>query len=167
MWGFMSKKICFIGHRDTGYYSIRELLKETIENEIINGCKFFTMGTHGEFDKLALSVCRELRQKYKDIKIEVVITSLKAIEKQLLYNDNYGKEYYIPYSDVSTVMYNIEETYFKKQIVVSNHNMINSCDTLICYVNKNVGSSGAKSAMNYAIKRGLKIINIYPIKNIQ
>jgi hypothetical protein len=66
------------------------------------------MGTHGEFDELALSVCRELRNTDKDIKIEVVITSLKRIEKQLLYDDEFGKKYERPYRDVSTTMYEIE-----------------------------------------------------------
>ena len=155
------RKVCFIGHRRIFDRSVREKLKTAIENEIKNGCKFFTMGTHGEFDELALSVCRELRKSYKDIKIEVVITSLKKIEKQLLYDDEFGKEYEIPYNDVSTIMYEIEETHFKKQITESNHQMIDTCDTLICYVNKKHNPSGAKHAMNYAKRKGLKIINLY------
>ena len=159
------KKVCFIGHRRIGFGPIRERLKTAIENEIKNGCEFFTMGTHGEFDELALSVCRELRKSYKDIKIEVVITSLKKIEKQLLYDDEFGKEYEIPYSDVSTIMYEIEDLHFKKQITESNHQMIDTCDTLICYVNKKHNPSGAKHAMNYAKRKGLKIINLYDEKN--
>ena len=155
------KKVCFIGHRQIFDRSVREKLKTAIENEIKNGCKFFTMGTHGEFDELALSVCRELRKIYKDIEIEVVITSLKSIEKRLLYDDEFGKEYEIPYNDVSTTMYPIEETHFKKQITESNHQMIDTCDTLICYVNKKHNPSGAKHAMNYAKRKGLKIINLY------
>ena len=46
--------------------------------------KCFTMGTHGDFDKEALSVCRDLRRKYKDIKIEVVITSFAQIKLSLI-----------------------------------------------------------------------------------
>ena len=159
------RKVCFIGHRQIFDSSVRERLKTAIENEIRNGCRFFTMGTHGEFDEVALSVCRELQKTYKDIKIEVVITSLKKIEKQLLYDDEFGKEYEIPYSDVSTIMYEIEETHFKKQITESNHQMINTCDTLICYVNKKHNPSGAKHAMNYAKRKGLKIINLYNEQN--
>lgn len=141
--------------------SIREKLKITIEKEIKNGCKYFTMGTYGEFDVLSLNICRELRKTYKDIKIEVVITSLKMIEKQLLYDDEFGKEYEIPYSDVSTIMYEIEEIHFKRKIIESNYKMIDNCDTLICYVNNKHNPSGAKHAMNYAKKNCLKIINLY------
>lgn len=159
----LMEKICFIGHRRIGFGPIRERLKSAIEKKVKEGCRFFTMGTHGEFDELALSVCREVRKVYKEIKIEVVITSLKRIEKQLLY-DEFGKEYETPYSDVFTTMYEIEEAHYKRQIIESNHQMIDNCDTLICYVNKKHNPSGAKLAMNYAKRKGLEIINIFDEK---
>ena len=166
------QKVCFIGHRRIFDRSVREKLKTAIENEIKNGCKFFTMGTHGEFDEMALSVCRELRNVYKDIEIEVVITSYHKVENRLL--DTFKNEYneiemihenYIPYSDIKTTMYEIEDVHFKKQITESNHQMIDNCDTLICYVNKKHNPSGAKHAMNYAKRKGLKIINLYDEKD--
>lgn len=84
----------------------------------------------------------------------------KKIEKQLLYDDEFGKEYETPFSDVSTTMYEIEEKHYKRQIIESNHQMIDNCDTLICYVNKKHNPSGAKLAMNYAKRKGLKIYNL-------
>lgn len=157
----MSKKVCFIGHRRIGFGDIRKKLKEVILQKIKDGCKFFTMGTHGDFDKLALSVCRELRHIYKEIKIEVVITNFKSIEPIIDHDEIFGDEKYTPYEDVETIMYNIEETHYKRQIIESNHQMIDSCDTLICYVNKKHNPSGAKLAMNYAKRKALKIINLY------
>lgn len=153
-------RVCFIGHRNI-YEKIREKLKELTEQEIKNGCKFFTMGIHGEFDKMALSVCRELRKTYKDIKIEVVITSFKAIEPIIDHDEIFGDEKYTPYDDVETIMYNIEEEHYKRKIIASNKQIIDSCDTLICYVIKKQNPSGAKLAMNYAKRKGLKIINLY------
>lgn len=161
----MNRKTAFIGHRTIIDKNIRDLLFKEIKTQITKGCKVFTMGTHGEFDKLALSICRELRQTYNDIIIEVVITSLHSINKQLIYNDNFGKEYYEPYSDVQTVMYEIENKYFKRQIVVSNKKMIDTCDTLICYVDSERTQSGAKITMNYAKRKGVKIINLYSKSN--
>ena len=156
------RKVCFIGHRNVFKYNeIRESLYSVVEQEIKKGCKFFTMGTHGEFDKLALSVCRELRNIYKDIEIEVVITSFKEIEPIIDHDPIFGDEKYIPYSDVKTTMYDIEEEHYKRKIVVSNQQMIDNCDTLICYVNKKHNPSGAKLAMNYAKRKGLTINNLY------
>lgn len=157
-------KVCFIGHRNI-FENIERRLKETVENEIKNGANYFAMGTHGKFDTMALNVCRNLRQTYKDIKIEVVLTSLHTPKKRLLYDDEFGKEYFEPYKDVQTIMYNIEQEHFKRRIVVSNKNMIDSCDILICYVNKKHNPSGAKTAMNYAKRKGLKIINLYNEKD--
>ncbi len=83
----MSNKVCFIGHRFvTSYQNVDKKLKNAIQKEIDLGCKFFTMGTHGEFDSLALNICREFKKTYKDIEIEVVITSLNKIKKKVIKN---------------------------------------------------------------------------------
>ena len=157
----MGEKIAFIGHRIIFYNKIRNRLYKEAKRQIENGCKFFTMGTHGEFDTMALSVCRELRNIYKDVIIEVVITSFKTIEPIIVEDAIWGAEKYVPYSDVNTIMYDIEEEYFKKRIIESNKQMINKCDTLICYVNSNKNYSGARIAFNYAKKKGLRVINLY------
>ena len=147
-------KTAFIGHRQIFAKNIDERLFQAVEAEIKNGCRSFTMGTHGQFDSLSLWACRQLRKKYADIDIEVVLTSLHAIDK----NEEWD---YIPYSDVKTVMFDIEDTHFKRQITLSNQLMIDSCDTLICYVNEKAYRSGAKIALNYAKKRELKTINLW------
>ena len=148
------KACCFIGHREVLVGNIEERLKTAIEEQIANGCKLFTMGTHGEFDEMALSACRTVRQSYPDIKIEVVLTSYHIIERKNEFD-------FIPYQDVKTVMYDIENEHFKRKITISNRQMIDNCDTLICYVDKKISPSGAKRAMNYAKRKGLKIINLF------
>ena len=152
-WGW-TMKTAFIGHRQIFANDINERLLTAIEIEIKNGCKSFIMGTHGQFDMFALCACRRLRGKYKDLDIEVVLTSLHAIDKNEAWDS-------IPYSDVKTVMYDIEDIHFKRQITLSNRLMINDCDRLICYVNEKAYRSGAKTAMNYAKRNGLKIVNLW------
>lgn len=158
----LKMKVCFIGHRNVfNYNEIRKELYSIVEQEIKKGCKFFTMGTHGEFDEMALSVCRELRKVYTDIEIEVVITSFKTIEPIIDHDPIFGDEKYIPYSDVKTTMYDIEEEHYKRKIIVSNQQMIDNCDTLICYVNPTKTYGGAILAYKYAKKKGLRIVNLY------
>ena len=158
----MNKKICFIGHRHIyNYNEIREKLYNIVKEEIKKGCKFFTMGTHGEFDEMALSVCRKLRKVYTDIEIEIVITSFKTIEPIIDHDPIFGNEKYIPYSDVKTIMYDIEEEHYKRKIVKSNQQMIDNCDTLICYVNTTKTYGGAILAYKYAKKKGLQLVNLY------
>ena len=150
----MANKTAFIGHRFVFLAKTEERLAAAVEQRIAEGCKVFIMGTHGEFDELALSVCRRARRIHPEIKIEVVLTSYHALEKK-------GEYDFVPYQDVDTVMYDIEDVYFKKQITVSNRKMIDECDTLICYVDKYRIPSGARSAMNYAKRKGLKIIDLF------
>lgn len=159
----MNKKTAFIGHRDFLPNDINERLQFAIQNEIDLGCKYFTMGAHGNFDKLALFYCKDLREKYNDLKIELVITSFNQLKPEIQ-EDYFGKYYYKPYEDVSTIMYDIEEKHYKQKITISNRQMIDSCNTLICYVRPDEIGSGAKNAMNYARKKGLKIVNLYNMK---
>ena len=147
-------KTAFIGHRKIFAKDIDKRLTAAIQAEIEGGCTTFTMGTHGEFDSLALNACRRLRHTCKELEIEVVITSLNAIKK----DDEFATA---PYGDVKTVMYDIEDAHFKQRITLSNRQMIDSCDTLVCYVNPSESKSGAKTALRYATKRGLKIVNLY------
>lgn len=44
---------------------------------------------------------------------------------------------------------------------MSNRQMINECDTLICYVDEKRCISGAKRALCYAKEKGLKIVNLW------
>ena len=147
-------KTAFIGHRQIFAKDIDERLSTAIQTEIENGCTAFTMGTHGRFDDLALYSCRQFRHIYSDIQIEVVITSLNTIKKASEFEA-------APYADVKTVMYEIEDAHYKQKITLSNRQMIDICDTLICYVDTSVLRSGAKTALRYAEKRGLKIINLF------
>lgn len=148
------KKTAFIGHREFFCEDIKDRLQKVIEEQIENSCKTFTMGTHGKFDHLALAICRDLRNDGADIKIQVVITSLHKIEKKYPWG-------YPPYYDVETIMYDIEEAHYKQQITLSNYQMLDTCDTLICYVNEKKNPSGAKTAMRYAKRKGMQIINLY------
>ena len=147
-------RTAFIGHRKVFAKGITERLTAAIGTEIENGCTSFTMGTHGEFDNLALTACRNLRRTYKELDIEVVITTLNIIKKSTEFTA-------APYHDVKTVMFDIESAHFKQRITLSNRQMIDGCDTLICYVDERTYRSGAKTTLCYPKKKGLKIINLY------
>jgi len=152
--------ICFFGHRNLWGKDVRERLKTEVESHLDDEVHCL-IGTHGEFDSLALSVCRDLRKTYSNIKITVVFTSLNVLkkDKELEYSiaDNYD--------DVQTMIYDIEEEYFKNQIVVSNRKMVDDSDIVICYVDMKEYRSGAKRAVNYAKKQGKTIINLFDEKD--
>lgn len=151
----MPSKVCFIGHRQWLPQGLMEKLQTAVEREIANGCRTFTMGTHGDFDALALAVCRQLKTKYPTLTIEVVLTDLRSITVPL--DCDYQAD-----QDVVTVMYEIETVHPKRRIIASNQQMIDSCDTLICFADPAWGlTNGTHTAVKYARKRGLNIINLY------
>lgn len=71
------QKTCSLcGHRILySAMKIEKRLFQEIENLIKDGCSIFKIGTHGAFDQLALSVCRQLKTQYPHIKIQVVFTA--------------------------------------------------------------------------------------------
>lgn len=85
-----------------------------------------------------------------------MFTSLNAFAK-----DEYGFCLADLYKDVETMIYPIEDVYFKKQITMCNRMMINDSDIIVCYVDKSKSVSGAKAAMNYAERNNKKVINLY------
>ena len=104
------------------------------------------------------SICKKLKTTNKNICIEVVITTPNFLTKDKDINEQV-------YKDVETVMYEIEDIHFKQRIILSNKKMIDTCDTLICYIDPSIKKSGAKTALRYAEKHGLKIINLFENKN--
>lgn len=153
-------KTAFIGHRHIFDNDLEERLYKAIEQMIKNGCKVFTMGTYVDFDRLAFSVCRKLRKIYDYIEIEVVFSNLNYIKPIIFHNDINSRASL--YSDVKTVVFDIEDVYFKRRIIESNKQMIENCENLICYVDVNYRlSSGARTLYNYAKKKGLHIVNLY------
>lgn len=152
--------ICFFGHRKIYCKDIKERLLTAVEEQIKNGADSFIIGTHGDFDTLSLTVCRELRNKYPQIKISVVFTTLTILKKDN-YDDEIGSSIADYYKDVETMIYDIEEEHFKQQIIISNRKMIDDSDKVICYVKFKEYRSGAKRAVTYAKKQNKDIINLY------
>ena len=100
------KTICFLGHRQFHPRDLEERLSSAIKENISSDEDvLFLMGRHGDYDKLALSVCRQIRKEYPRVKITVVFTSLAILKKP-------EEEMYSVadmYDDVDTMIYNIEE----------------------------------------------------------
>lgn len=142
-------KICiFFGHRNTPS-EIRDKLKETIvrlieEKDVTR----FYVGNHGNFDRLVLSVLKELSVMYPQIDYSVVIAYLPVHPAGYSGNDN------------SHTVYPEGIEAVPKRFAISFRNkwMIQRADIVIAYVNRSVG--GAAKFTDMARKRGKEIINI-------
>ncbi len=143
------KTICFFGHHYANDFIVKHRLLETVksylEKEEIN----FLIGTHGNFDNIAYEVCKNLKQNYK-CKITVVYTSFSFLKHKPTY-PNF----------VNTLIYEIENVYYKDRINFSNKKMIDESDIVITYVNTKNDTSGAYKAFKYALKNNKILINLY------
>lgn len=63
------------------------------------------------------------------------------------------------------MFYDVEDIYYKNRITYSNKKMVDNCDLVICYVDMKSYKSGAKTAVNYALKQNKKVINLYEENN--
>lgn len=138
--------ICtFIGHRDTPD-TVREILHKTVEKLIKerNVTKFY-VGNNGNFDRLALSVLKELSKEFPHIEYYVVYAYLPQNN-----DENYLHTIYPE---------GIENKPKRFAIDFRNKWMLNRGDILITYVKNNVSNS-AKFA-EYAKKKGKEVINIF------
>ena len=155
----MKKTIAFFGHREIYKQEIIKIkLMEILEEKVLQGYTNFLIGKHGDFDKIALKCCLELKSNNNNINIIIVLTTLSLLKK-----DKFGfcdLDYYVN-KGCQTMIYDIEEEYFKNRIIFSNKKMVDDSDLIICYVDLNKKSSGAKKAVEYAEKRGKEIINLH------
>lgn len=138
----------FCGHHDAAD-NIRPILYASIEKLILeNKADTFYVGNHGNFDRMVLSVLREMQKKYHQISYYVVLAYLP--EK---------KDEFPRYAYNETVLpEGIESTPKRFAITYRNKWMVEQSQYMIAYVKNSFG--GASKTLEYATKRHLNIIEM-------
>ena len=152
------KTIAFFGHRHIfAKPIIQQRLSRFLKLLIPQGFSNFLIGCHGDFDNLAFSSCLDYKKNVDNkININIVLTNLSFLNK-----NRYEKIDFYENIGCKTLFYDIENIHYKNRITYSNKKMVDESDLIICYVDVNAYKSGAKSAINYAIKQNKKIINLF------
>ena len=166
-----NKVCCFIGHRKIQKtQELKEMLLNTIENLITKEdvTKFF-FGSKSQFDDYCYEIVSELKEKHPHIKRVYVRSAYQHIpnwyEDSLLehYEDTYFPEHMAKAGRASYVERNLE--------------MINKSDFCIFFYDENYlpprrknsrrdlfdyqPKSGTGVAYDYAVKKKVKIINVF------
>ena len=136
--------VTFFGHRDCPT-SIKPTLFQTIKEEIERGTNHFYIGNHGNFDTMALSCLRELKQTYSDIQYAVVLAYLP-----------YDSEPYLPGETI--LPEGIEIVPKRFAIDYRNRWMLDHADTVITYVLRPYG--GAAKYVEKANHKNKTVINL-------
>lgn len=140
--------ICsFIGHSDTPI-TIAPKLRQLIVNLIHKqGVNHFILGTHGGYDRMVLSILKDLKKQYPTINYDVILAYMPYKNN----NDNTFENTIYPEG--------LENIPKKFAIIWRNKWMIQKSDFLIAYVEHSWG--GAAKILEYAKKReNLQIYNL-------
>ena len=156
--GIKMKRVCtFAGHRDIcATEKLISNLKEHIEILITKeNVSEFLVGNYGGFDHISAKTVRELQKVYPHIKLILVIPYLtKVITK-------YKEQFYEKYDSILMADMPLS-TPKNLRIIKSNQYMVDKSDFLICFINR--GWGGAAQTVDYAEKKGIKVINIAEVK---
>jgi len=140
----MSKSCFFIGHKDAPA-AIRSLLSEAIERHITEyGVTEFYMGHYGAFDYMAAGVLTEMKERYPQIKANMLLAYHPAV-----------RQVDIPKGlDGSILLDGQEKSHPRYAITNLNKHMVRESDYLIAYVR--YITAGSHKLLDYAIKKEKK-----------
>lgn len=147
----MNKVCAFFGHSMFVFCRLNyDKLKNTIEKHILSGFSTFLIGCYGEFDKMSLRACLDLKDKYPEIKICKVYANISKLMKEKGIN-----------TKIEYISYPVEHFHYKNRIIQTNKIMVNNADLIICYDDIEITNSGAFKAINYAYKQNKKVVNLF------
>ncbi len=153
-------KVAFIGHRKIEQtFELKEKLTNEIERLIVNdNADTFLFGSKSEFNDLCYEVVSNLKSKYVYIQRVFVRAEYEFIDKS--------------YSDYLLTLY--EDTFFPIEVqkagmlsyIKRNQVMIDMSDVLVTFCNPKYilvsnTRSGTKIAVDYALKKKKRIINLF------
>ncbi|MCM1545094.1 MAG: DUF1273 domain-containing protein [Ruminococcus sp.] len=150
---------CFSGHRKIPPNE-KEIIAKRLKHEIVNlihqGVKYFGTGGALGFDTIAAQTIIELRSIYPQIRL-ILVFPCKTQSQNWSEAD---KAIYEKIKNECDKCVYISDEYTYDCMHKRNRHLVNYSDFCICYLTKNHG--GTAYTVEYAIKNGLKIINIVP-----
>ena len=151
------KSCCFTGHREIPKRDRKKIytaLYNSIEQKIRDGVLYFGVGGAIGFDSMAETAVLELREKYPDIKL-ILVLPCPDQDKYWSESDRAFLRDVISRADKVTYT---SPAYTGGCMHKRNRHLVNSSAHCICYLTKEDG--GTAYTVRYANENGLDVINI-------
>ncbi len=148
---------CFTGHREINHEDCEKKLFSAIETLILNGYRFFGAGGARGFDSLAANAVLDLKEIYPHIHLILVL----PFDHQYTAETGWSSKEIADYERhklLASKVVILEKGYRKGVYYRRNMHLVHFSSVCISYQYKNIG--GTAHTVNYAKKKGLKIINI-------
>ena len=149
--------VALFGHRTISEVIPIERKINEIVHQLINDKTYvdFLVGRDGDFDVIASSVIH--RVKKQSFSANSSLVWIMPYETEEWRNNT---DYYENYYDEIELCHESASSHFKGAIQKRNRYMVDRADLIVCFV-KNKG--GAYKTMQYALKKGKKVINLYEV----
>ena len=136
-------KSCFLfGHSDAPQ-DIQSAIETAVQRQYLNyGIRQYYVGAYGSFDRLAASALKTVKKQYQDISLYLLLPYHPA-ERPVETPEGFNGTFYPP----------LEKVPRRYAIVRANRYMIETCDSVICYVN-HIGNT--RILLEYAQRRAKK-----------
>ena len=136
---------------------VRDSLCNYLRQRLQGAYARILIGNHGDFDRLALGVCKRLQAEGFNIDICLVFTSQKQLIKEMEMDKHTNF-----YKNIETVMYEIEHLHYKMRIIVSNQKMVDDSDEVVLYYTGKqlFNNNGTHRIMRYAQSKNKIVVNI-------
>lgn len=152
-----NRTACFTGHRELPTENLPEIskrLEDTLLALIEQGYCYFGAGGALGFDTLAAQTVLRLRERYPQIRLILVLPCLNQTRgwQQAdvdIYEELKRRADKVTYTS---------ESYFRGCMQKRNRHLVDNSSGCICYLTKPTG--GTAYTVDYARRRGLRIINI-------
>jgi len=162
------KSCCFTGHRsqklpwkfnenDERCIIMKKKLREEIEKAILCGYNTFYSGMALGFDLICVEILIEMKEKYNDIKI---IGAIPCKNQDALWPKEQQERYIACLSKLDSIRCIFDEYNGRECMIERNRYMVDNSSLMIALYNGLPG--GTWLTINYAKKRGLKVVIINP-----
>ena len=151
------KTCCFTGHRKLpkkDMVKIEACLEKEITNLIKSGFCYFAAGGAQGFDTVAEQSVLHLKEKYPHIKLFLILPCRNQAERW----DEQNKRLYEHIKSKSDKVIYTSDNYFRGCMHKRNRYLADISTVCISYLTKKSG--GTVYTVNYAHRKGLKVINI-------
>jgi uncharacterized phage-like protein YoqJ len=157
MMDFRNRTCCFTGHREIPSFEVEEIkrkLKDTLEKLINEGYCYFGAGGALGFDTLAAQAVLELREKYRQIKLILVLPCVTQADR---WSESDRKMYDYIFSQADKRVYTSQD-YTRDCMHKRNRHLVYNSSVCVCYLRKETG--GTAFTVHCARRSGLKVINV-------
>ena len=152
-----SKSVCFTGHREIRHADLEERLEAQIQKLILNGYERFLAGGARGFDMMAAAAVLKLKKKYPHIKLVLYLPFFNQYTAESGWIKEEKDDYHVQKllaDEVTHIARGYERGIYYKR----NRMLVDNADVCVAYQYKDTG--GTAYTVDYATKRGTKIIHM-------